>query len=326
VTETRLGFPAQGVAYFEGEFVPLEEAKISIATHAFNYGTGCFEGIRGYWNSEREEIFLLKLHHHYRRLLNSTRLLRIDIGKTAEELCDVTVELVRRNGYRQDVYVRPIAYKSSPIIKVGLIGFEDSYCCFTAPMGDYLPIDRGLSVTVSGWQRNDDNAIPARAKITGGYVNAALATADAHDAGFDEAILLTGDGHVSEASSANLFIVEHDRLITPAVADDILVGITRGAVIELAAKLGIGVTERRIDRTELYVADEVFLCGTGVQIAPVTKVDGRLIGEGKVGDITKQVQDLYLRAVHGEEPDLEDWLTPVYQAAAHRGGGAVAQA
>jgi branched-chain amino acid aminotransferase len=313
VSETRLGFPAQGIAYFDGRFVPIEDATISIATHAFNYGTGCFEGIRGYWNSEREEIYLLKLHHHYRRLLNSTRLLRIDIGMTAEELVQLTSELIRRNGYRQDVYVRPIAYKSSPVIKVGLTGFEDAFCCFTAPMGDYVPIDRGLSVTVSGWQRNDDNAIPARAKITGGYVNAALAVADAREAGFDEAILLTGDGHVSEASAANLFIVEHERLVTPAVADDILVGITRNAVMELAAKLEIPVSERRIDRTELYVADEVFLCGTGVQIAPVTKVDGRPIGEGKIGDVTKQIQDLYLRAVHGAESDFMDWLTPVYE-------------
>jgi branched-chain amino acid aminotransferase len=314
VSEAHSGFAAQGIAFHRGAFVPMEEATISIATHAFNYGTGCFEGIRGYWNSEREEIYLVKLAHHFRRLLNSTRLFRMDIGYTVEELCEIAVEIVRRNGYRTDVYLRPIAYKSSPVIRVGLLNLEDAFCCFSAPMGDYHPIDRGLSLTVSGWRRNDDNAIPARAKATGGYINAALAVSDAQDAGFDEAILLTQDGHVSEASAANLFIVEHDRLITPAVADDILVGITRNAVMEVAAKLGIPVSERRIDRTELYVADEVFLCGTGVQIAPVSKIDGRPIGEGKIGDVTKAVQDLYLRAVHGEEPDFEEWLTPVYRA------------
>jgi branched-chain amino acid aminotransferase len=306
------GFAAQGIAFMDGRYLPMEEAKISIATHAFNYGTGCFEGIRGYWNGEREEINLIKLQHHYRRLLNSTRLLRIDIGMTVQDLCDMTVELIRRNRYREDVYVRPIAYKSSPVIKVGLIGFADGFCCFTAPMGAYLPIDRGLSATVSGWRRNDDNAIPSRAKITGGYINAALAVADANDAGFDEAILLTADGHVSEGSAANIFLAMNGSLITPPVADDILVGITRGGIMELAARLGIPVAERRVDRTELYVADEIFLCGTGVQVAPVTKVDGRAIGDGKMGEITRSIQDLYLAAVHGEVVEFREWLTPVY--------------
>ncbi len=312
MTQRHSGFAAQGIAYLNGRFVPMEEANISIATHAFNYGTGCFEGIRGYWNPQHEEIYLLKLDHHFRRLLNSTRLFRMDIGLTGEELSAMAVELVRRNAYREDVYVRPIAYKASPVIRVGLLDLEDAFCCFTAPMGDYLPIDRGLSVTVSGWRRNDDNAIPARAKATGGYLNAALAVSDAKDAGFDEAIMLTGDGHVSEASAANLFIVMHERLITPEAADDILVGITRAAVIEVAAHLGIPVVERRIDRTELFVADEIFLCGTGVQVAPVTKVDGRVIGDGKIGDVTRSIQDLYLQAVRGEAEDFRGWLTPVY--------------
>jgi len=296
----------------DGRFMPIEEATISIATHAFNYGTGCFEGIRGYWNAEHEEVYLVKLRHHFRRLLNSCRLFRIDIGMSAEELCEIALELVRRGEYRQDVYVRPIAYKASPVIRVGLLNLEDAFCCFTAPMGDYHDMESGLSVTVSGWRRNDDNAIPARAKATGGYLNAALAIADAQDAGFDEAILLTQDGHVSEASSANLFMVMNGRLITPEVSDDILVGITRGALIELAAKLRIPVEERRVDRTELYVADEMFLCGTGVQVSPVTKVDGRVIGEGKVGEITRSIQDRYLAAVHGEVEEFREWLTPVY--------------
>ena len=306
------GFPARGIAYLDRRFVPMEEAKISIATHAFNYGTGCFEGIRGYWNSEREEVYLVKLQKHFQRLLNSTRLFRIDIGHDLQQLCDVAIEVVRRTGYREDVYVRPIAYKASPVIKVGLLHLQDGFCCFSAPMGAYFDITRGLVVTVSGWRRNDDNAIPARAKATGGYINAALAIADAQEAGFDEAILLTGDGHVSEGSAANIFLVMSGKLVTPAVADDILVGITRGAILELAAKLGVPVVERRVDRTELYVADEIFLCGTGVQIAPVTKVDGRAIGEGKMGEITRSLQDLYLAAVHGEVEEFMDWLTPVY--------------
>ncbi|MGH2556692.1 MAG: branched-chain amino acid transaminase [Actinomycetota bacterium] len=306
------GFGARGVAYLDGRFVPMEEAKISIATHAFNYGTGCFEGIRGYWNAEREQVYLVKLQHHFRRLLNSVRLLRIDIGLDVQQLCEIAVEMVRQSGYYEDVYVRPIAYKASPVIKVGLLHLQDAFCCFSAPMGDYFDIQKGLSVTISGWRRNDDNAIPARAKITGGYINAALAIADAQDAGFDEAILLTQDGHVSEGSAANLFLVMNGKLITPPVADDILVGVTRNAIMELAEKLGIPVAERRVDRTELYVADEIFLCGTGVQVASVTKVDGRKIGDGKMGEITRSIQDLYLSAVHGEVEQYMEWLTPVY--------------
>jgi branched-chain amino acid aminotransferase len=306
------GFPARGVAYVDGEFVPMGEARISIATHAFNYGTACFEGIRGYWNSDREEIYLVKLQEHFRRLLNSARLLRIDVGLDVDRLCDIAIRLVRDSDYREDVYVRPIAYKASPVIKVGLLHLQDALCCFTAPMGDYFDITKGLSVTVSGWRRNDDNSIPARGKITGGYANAALAIADAQEAGFDEAIMLTHDGHVSEGSAANIFLVMNGKLITPAVADDILVGITRSAVIELAEKLGYEVGERTVDRTELYVADEIFLCGTGVQVAPVTKVDGRAIGEGKMGEVTRALQDRYLSAVHGEVEELMDWLTPVY--------------
>ncbi len=311
---TGAGFGARGVAYLDGRFVPMEEAKISIATHAFNYGTGCFEGIRGYWNPEHEQIYLVKLHHHFRRLLSSTRLFRIELGLDAQQLCDIAVEVVKQSAYREDVYVRPIAYKASPVIKVGLLHLQDAFCCFSAPMGDYFDIQKGLSVTVSGWRRNDDNAIPARAKATGGYINAALAIADAQQAGFDEAILLTQEGHVSEGSAANIFLAMNGKLITPAVADDILVGITRGTIMELAERLGVPVTERRVDRTELYVADEIFLCGTGVQVAPVTKVDGRRIGDGKMGEITRSIQDLYLSAVHGEIEEYMDWLTPVYRS------------
>jgi branched-chain amino acid aminotransferase len=306
------GFPARGIAYLDKQYVPMEDAKISIATHAFNYGTGCFEGIRGYWSAERELIYVVKLEEHFKRMLRSCHLLRIDIGHELPQLCEIAVELIKRSEYRQDVYIRPIAYKASPVIKVGLLKLEDAFCCFTAPMGAYLPIDRGLSVTVSGWRRNDDNAIPARAKVTGGYINAALAIADAQEAGYDEAILLTGDGHVSEGSAANLFIVVGEQLVTPSVADDILVGITRSAVMELARRLGYPVQERRIDRTELYGADEMFLCGTGVQISPVTKIDGRPVGEGKMGEMTQAIQDLYLAAVHGEVEEYMDWLTPVY--------------
>ena len=312
MTGAHPGFAARGHAYLNGEFLPVEEARISVATHAFNYGTGCFEGIRGYWNAEEEQIYVVRLQDHFRRLLRSCKIFRIELDKSAEELSEIALELVRRGEYKEDVYIRPIAYKASPVIRVGLIGLEDGFCCFTAAMGAYLDIDRGLSVTVSGWRRNDDNAIPARAKATGGYLNTALAVADAQEAGYDEAIMLTHDGHVSEGSAANLFLVRDGMLITPEVTDDILEGITREAVMAVARKLGLTVTERKVDRTELFTADELFLCGTGVQVASITKVDGRVVGTGKMGEITRSVQDLYLAAVHGEAPEFREWLTPVY--------------
>jgi branched-chain amino acid aminotransferase len=312
MSEKHAGFEARGYAYLNGEFLPIEQATISIATHAFNYGTGVFEGIRGYWNAEHGEVYVVRLLEHFRRLVRSCKMIRIDLGKSAEDLAEIAVELVRRGEYREDVYLRPVAYKASPVIRVGLLNLVDGFCCFTAPMGSYFDIERGLSVTVSGWRRNDDNAIPARAKATGGYLNAALAIADAQDAGFDEAIMLTTDGHVSESSAANIFLVIDGALVTPAVSDDILEGITRDAVVAVGQKLGLAVHQRTVDRTELYAADEVFLCGTGAQVSPVTRVDGRVVGTGKMGEISRAVQDLYLAAVHGEVEEFRHWLTPVY--------------
>jgi branched-chain amino acid aminotransferase len=315
VSKEHPGFEARGWAYLNGELMPIADARISVATHAFNYGTGCFEGIRGYWNAERDEIFVVKLHEHFRRMARSAHMLRITLPKAPEDLALIALDLIRRGEYREDVYIRPIAYKASPVIRVGLLGLQDAYTCFTAPMGAYHDIEHGLSVTVSGWRRNDDNAIPARGKVTGGYINAALAIADAQDAGFDEAIMLTGDGHVSEASSANIFLVSEGVLVTPSVTDDILVGITRGAVMELAEDLKVAVQQRKVDRTELYSVDEIFLCGTGVQVAPVTRVDGRAVGEGKIGEITRSIQERYLAATHGELDEYRHWLTPVYASA-----------
>lgn len=308
------GFEATGVAYMNGRFVPIEEATIPIATHAFNYGTGCFEGIRGYWNETAGDLYLVKLVEHFERLIRDAGVLRMSVPLTAQELADVAVELVRRNGSREDIYIRPVVYKASPVIRVGLLGLADGFCCFTAPMGDYHNIHRGMSATVSGWRRNDDNAIPPYTKATGGYINAALAVADAQAAGYDEAILLTGDGHVSEASAANLFLVSRGgELITPDEASNILPGITRASVIGLAHERGIPVTERPVHRTELYAASELFLCGTGVQIAPITSLDGRPIGDGQIGPITLDLQAAYLAAVRGADPARLDWVTPVYR-------------
>ena len=301
-----------GYAYFQGAIVPVGDTRFSVATHALNYGTGCFEGIRGYWNEQEEQLYLLKLPEHYRRFFKSCHVLKIAHGLSVDDLCRVTREVVRQCGFRQDVYVRPLAYKASPVIKVALRGLRDEVTVFAVPMGNYVKID-GLRLMTSPWQRINDNAIPARSKISGGYINAALAVDDAQQMGFDDAVMLTRDGHVSEATSANLFIVSDGRLLSPPVTDDILVGITRDAVQELARDLGLELEFRGIDRTELFSADEVFLCGTGVQIAPVTEIDHRTIGAGATGPVTAALQQAYFTAARGEDPRHRDWVTPVYE-------------
>jgi len=300
-----------GFAYFEGAIVPFDDAKVSVGTHALNYGTGCFEGIRGYWNPDHREIYLLKLAEHYQRFLKSTALLKIKLDESVEQLCELTREVIRRDGYHTDVYVRPIAYKASPIIKVDLHSPQDAVAIFAMPMGGYSRID-GLRVTISSWRRISDNSIPARAKITGAYINTALATEDANAAGYDDCLMLTEDGHIAEGSAANFFMVQGRTLVTPPVTDDILVGITRAAVMRLALDFELDVIERSVDRTEVYQADEAFLCGTGVQVAPIVEVDRRPIGSGRPGAITMGLQDAYFRAVRGNDPRYRQWCTPVY--------------
>ena len=301
------------IVYFEGRFVPQAEAKVPITTHAFNYGTGCFEGIRAYWSPRQERLNVVRLREHADRLLRSAHILHLEppAGLTVERVGEVVEELLARNGYREDVYIRPILYKSGATIKVTLSGIASDLCIYTLPFGDYLDIRSGLRVMISAWRRIDDNSIPSRAKPTGAYLNAALASDEARARGFDEAIMLTQDGHVSEASSSNLFLVEQGVLVTPEATDDVLVGITRDCVLALAHERGLKVEVRRVDRSELLAADEAFLSGTGVQIAPITEVDGRTIGGGGLGPVTRQLQDAYLSVVRGETDAWQEWLTPV---------------
>ena len=307
--------PDSAWAFLDGKFVPIREAKISVMTHGFNYGTGVFEGIRAYWNAEEEQLYGLHLQEHYSRLLRSGKIMRISIPHTVDELVATTVELLRKCGYREDAYVRPVAYKASPVIGVRLHNLEDGFLVFAVPFGNYIDIDKGIACHVSSWRRVDDNAIPARAKITGSYVNAALAKSEAEEAGFDEAIVLTQEGHVSEGSAANLFLVRDGTLITAPATDNILEGIVRSSVMRIAADQGVPVEVRSIDRTELYICDEMFMCGTGVQIGPVTSVDRRDVGTGEVGPITTRISKVYFDAVRGKDARYRDWLTPVYKSA-----------
>lgn len=303
----------EGYAYFEGSIVPLSEAKVSVTTHALQYGTACFEGIRGYWNADHQQLYLLKLREHYERMANSWNVLRMFPSETVDDLCRITVELVRKHGYHEDVYVRPLAYKASRTIKLTLSSLRDSITIYTFPMGNYVDISAGLNVCTSSWRRANSNAMPVRAKVTGAYVNSSLAVDDASAAGFDEAILLTHDGTVSEGSSCNLFILRSGKLATPALSEDILEGVTRNALIDLIRnELGMTVEERRIDRTELYASEEIFLCGTGVQVSPVSSVDRRLVGNGNPGPFTMRLQERYLAACRGEIEQYRDWVTPVY--------------
>lgn len=300
------------IAYFEGRYVPIEEARTSILTHAFNYGTGLFEGIRGYFNEEEDRIVVFRLPEHIDRFVRNFSILCMEISEKTADIEKICTELVRRSGFREDVYIRPVCYKSEYSLGPKVQGVEASLSCYVIKLGDYVDVQSGLDVCVSSWRRLSDNAIPARAKITGSYVNSALASSEAAQAGFDEAIVLRENGMVSEGSAMNIFMVLDGKLVTPPVTADILVGITRNTVMELAREeLGLEVMERSIARTELYVCDELFFCGTGAQIAPVRSVDRRLVGNGKPGPISEQLRDLYFQVVQGKVEKYRHWCTAV---------------
>jgi branched-chain amino acid aminotransferase len=301
-------------AYFGGKIVPIEEAKVSVMTHAFNYGTGVFEGIRAYWNEDQEQLYIFRAADHYRRLCDSVRILKIALPLSVDELVSVTGDLLKRCGFREDTYIRPLAYKSSQIVGVRLHNLEDGFTIFAVPFGKYVDKPEGAHCCVSSWRRNDDNAIPSRCKITGSYVNSALSKSEAVEDGYDEAIVLNQDGHVSEGSAENIFVARQGVLVTPPATDNILEGITRRVMLHLAqAELGVETAERSIDRSELYLCDECFLCGTGGEILPVTYIDRRPVGDGRIGPLTAQLQKLYFDIVRGKNPKYADWLTPVYR-------------
>ncbi len=298
--------------YFHGEFIPLDEAKVSILTQALHYGTAVFEGIRGYWDAETKEIYLFRLREHFERMKRNCKLLKIKVPLTVSEMCDIAAETIQRNRFSENVYVRPLAFKSARSIGVKL-GAEDDFFIVTVPFGDYLDTGHGLNVCTSSWRRTEDNAIPCRGKISGGYVNCALAADEARDAGYDEAVMLSESGHVSEGPGFNIFMVRNNRLITPSETENILEGITRDSVIRLAQdELHLPVEVRKIDRSELYVCDELFFCGTAAQIAPITSVDRRTVGTGEMGIITQELQRLYGAIVVNKFSKYSEWCTPAF--------------
>ena len=302
-------------AYFKGRIVPYSEANVGVLTHALNYGTGVFGGLRGYWNDEEEQLFIFRPEDHYRRFLQSARLLCMEFSLTLEDLIEATRELLRKEDLKEDCYIRPLGFVSDELIGVRLQGMNAELSIVTIPFGLYVANDEGAHVTVSSWRRVDDNAIPARGKITGTYVNSALVKTDAERSGFDEAIVLNADGHVSEGSAANLFLVRDGKVITPPITDNILEGIVRRSLIQLLRdEMGVEVIERPVDRTELFIADEAFFAGTGMQITAITKVDHRPVGSGQMGSLTLRLRDLFYRIVRGREAKYRHWCEPVFVA------------
>jgi len=303
-------------AFFRGRVVPYSEARVGVLTHALNYGTGVFAGIRAYWSAEQQELFVFRPRDHFQRFVESARLLDMTLPESVETLTEALVRLLRAELYREDCYARPLAFYADESIGVRLHNLTPAVSIVAIPYGRYVDNDESIHATISSWRRIDDTMIPPRGKIAGAYVNSAFAKTDAQRAGFDEAIVLNQDGHVSEASAANFFLVKNDSAVTPPVTDNVLEGITRRTVMELLRKeLGVPVFERSIDRTEITLADEVFLCGTGVQVAAITRVDHRPIGSGRMGPAVAALRELYFDIVRGRRAGYDHWRHPVYAEA-----------
>jgi len=303
----------ESTVYAQGRFLRYDEARVGLLTHGLNYGTGCFEGIRGYWNADEHELQLLLLREHFERLHTSAKILLMHVPHSVDELVQITVELCARNRYEENVYIRPLVYKNAEDVGVRLAGVDDAFAIATIPFKHYYDASAGLKSCVSSWRRIDDTMAPARAKITGGYINAALAKSEAQMNGFDEAIMLSSDGHVAEGSAANLFLVRNGKLFTPDPTQNVLEGITRRAILTLAQdELGVEIVERALDRSELYAADELFFTGTAAGVAFVNSVDHRPVGDGRAGPVTRKLRELYERIVVGREPKYRSWLTPTY--------------
>ena len=303
----------EGIVYFNDEFVEESKAVLPVRTHAFLYGTSVFEGIRAYYNDTDNQLYIFRAKEHFERILRSARIMHMECQYSVDEMVKITKELLLKNGYKQDAYIRPTIYKSKETIGPGLYNNPDKFLVFSNPLGDYIDTSKGLNVCVSSWRRSDDNAIPPRAKISGCYANAALIVTDARLAGFDDAIVLSHDGTVTEGSAMNLFLLQNGKLVTTKTTDNILVGVTRNTVIELAEKeLGIEVVQREIDRTELYISDGAFYCGTGAQVSPITKIDNRNLGDGTVAPVITELQKLYFDVVKGKVDKYKSWCTPVY--------------
>jgi branched-chain amino acid aminotransferase len=304
-------------AYFRGRVVPYGDVRLGLLTHALNYGTAVFGGLRAFWNEEEQELFAFRPLDHFRRFCDSARLLRMELPHTPEQLWHGLRDLLRKQETRTDCYVRALAFYGDETLGVRLHGLRADVGIVALPFGHFVKNDDDAHACISAWQRISDNVLPARGKIAGGYVNSALAKSDAQLAGFDEALILNESGHVCEGSVENLFVVRGGVVVTPPVTQDILEGITRRTAIQLLREdLGVEVVERPIDRTEIYLAEEVFLTGTGVQLVAVTRVDHRPIGSARMGEITRRLRPALADVVRARDPRHRSWCLPVYSEGA----------
>jgi len=301
-------------AFLDGRIVPYGEARFGLHTHALHYGTGLFAGVRAHWNDEERQLFVFRPEDHFRRFRDSARLLRMDLAFSVDDLTRGVIDLLRQEGYEQDVYIRPIAFYGDESLGVRLHDLTPRVGITAMPI-QFIDRRDGAHACFSSWRRVSDNSIPPRGKLTGSYVNSALAKTDAVLAGFDEALMLNDAGHVCEGSVENVFIVRRGEVVTPAITDDVLEGITRSTLMQLATELGYTVVERSVDRTEVYLADEAFFCGTGIQLTPITRVDHRAIGNGRIGPITTALRDLFFDVVRGRSALHRAWCRPVFEQA-----------
>jgi branched-chain amino acid aminotransferase len=307
-----VGHPNSWV-YFNGRFARYHEARVGLAAHALHHGTACFEGMRGYWNERLGQLFLLQPRPHYERLRDSARLLHMSLDEATDDLTEITLELLRRNQLREDAYIRPILFKSGEVITPAMDQIEQTFAIYVTPYGKHVEATEGIRCMISSWRRISEQAVPARAKITGAYVNSCLIKSEAVRNGCDEAISLTMDGHVSEGSVANLFMLRHGVFVTPPITDDILEGVTRSLLMGMIRdELGLDIQERSIDRSELYACDELLLCGTGAELLPVIELDHRSVGDGRVGPASRTLRASYMAAVRGESERYADWTVPVW--------------
>ena len=301
------------IAYLNNEFMELKDAKINIVTHAFNYGTGVFEGIRGNWNDQSEQLYIFKLEEHVERIFNSAKIMRLDPQITKDQMCQILIELVKKNNYREDIYIRPIIYKSSEIVGLRMHDLDDDFLAYIVPFGNYLDPNAGIHCGVSSIRRIDDSMVLVRAKVTGIYVNNSMAKTEAVLNGYDEAIMLNMDGHISEGTGENIVIIKNNTIISPTAADNILEGLTLEAVLEIVKNhLQINIERRSIDRSELYIADEVFMTGTAAHVTPVVSIDKINIGNGKPGLLSKKIQEIYFSIIRGENDQYSKWLKKIY--------------
>mgnify|MGYP001405102041 FL=1 len=303
-------FPLSKYIWFDGKLIPLDKAKIPVTTHAIHYGTSIFEGIRAYWNSKN--LYVFRLNEHVKRFRNSGKFYNITLNFSDKQIQNAVIDLCKKNKIKKSCYIRPFYFVGQYGINLHVTKNAPTHVAiFTFPFGDLFN-KNGIECMISKWRKFNNLSTPVQAKMGGNYLNSILATQDAKQRGFEEAILLDQSGNVSEAPGENIFLVKNNRLVTPSLSSSALDGITRKSIITLAKDMKLKVNIRKVSKKELKTADEIFLSGTAAEITPIIKIDKKKIGSGKVGDITKLFMDTYSDIVMNKNENYSNWLTAVY--------------